>query len=98
MKCESTFQWHIYICFRVCKKHYYSIIHRRLFKKFVFGMSARTDAQYNSSPFFIARPSCWKTHFSFAGPALWKILDRTRADLYSKLYKVRLILTYACLF
>ena len=69
MKIEDTFHWYIYICSRLCKKHY-SFICRHWFENFVFVMLAWTDAKYYSSSFFffMSWPSCWKTHFSFVNP------------------------------
>ena len=75
MKIEDTFHWYIYICSRLCKKHY-SFICRHWFENFVFVMLAWTDAQYYSSSsssfFFIVQPNHWKPHFSFGSPAHWK--------------------------
>ena len=67
MKTEYTFHRQIYICSGLCKRYYYSFIHRHQFENFVFVMLAQTDAQYSSSSFFIAQLSCWKTHFSLSG-------------------------------
>ena len=56
MKSEDKFYWHIYICFHLCKRQYYSFIRWRQFENFVFVMSAWTDAQFIRLLFFIPRP------------------------------------------
>ena len=73
IKTEDTFYWHINVCSRLCKRHYYSLIRQRRIglKTSSFVMSAWVDAEYYSSSFFlIAWPGHSKTHFPFAGPSL----------------------------
>ena len=72
MKTENTFHWHIYICYRLCKIHYYSFIRcTGLVTSSLLCLPALTSYIIRLS-FFVARPGRWKTHFSFAGPARWK--------------------------
>ena len=64
MKSEDKFYWHIYICFHLCKRQYYSFIRWRQFENFVFVMSAWTDAQYYSSSFFYTSALPIGKHYS----------------------------------